>query len=110
MPDEAIFGLKMPTQDDPLLIEENSLIETGVADGRLSKTQKIQIPKDVGVVESLQTYKQLSFKDDFYQQPNEHQTITLNQTYLSANEVLSSDENKTAPANPDDLFNSRHDF
>ena len=66
MQDEAIFGFNVGRRDDPLLIEENSLVETGVADGRLSKTQKITIPKDLDVVESLKTFKQLSFKDDFY--------------------------------------------
>jgi hypothetical protein len=42
------------------------LVETRVADDRLSKTQKITIPKDIDVVDALKTYKQLSFKDDFY--------------------------------------------
>jgi hypothetical protein len=32
-------------------------IETGVADGRLSKTQKFSVNKDHDVVEALKTYK-----------------------------------------------------
>lgn len=51
MPEEAVFGVFR--RNGPLMIEENSLVETGVADGRLSKTQKISIPKDLEVVEAL---------------------------------------------------------
>jgi hypothetical protein len=51
MPEETIFGVFR--RNDDLMIEENSLVETGVADGRLSKTQKISIPKDLDVVEAL---------------------------------------------------------
>jgi hypothetical protein len=32
-------------------------IETGIADGRLSKTQKFSLHKDSDVVEALKTYK-----------------------------------------------------
>jgi hypothetical protein len=51
MPEETIFGVF--GRNEQLMIEENSLVETGVADGRLSKTQKITIPKDLDVVEAL---------------------------------------------------------
>jgi hypothetical protein len=48
------------------MIEENSHVETGTADERLSKTQKITTFKDFNAADTLQTFKQLSFKDDFY--------------------------------------------